>query len=681
MRKYIIPALLTAGLAQNIAAAADYTQLSEPWCDSENKVIYDGKGYFAVQSAPETVLELTVSLPSLLSYVNSNDYKSGSPLLLWDADVADYGIADNADMRKPTASREPYLAGFCLNKVWKPEQQSDFAALKQYADAEGRLRLCIRNSKTAGVTINAKDAAGKEHLLYAAPALRVSGNTATRGYQVNTNYVTAVSLHTPSTLDTSTYEAPPDYTARYISKQTDGTSLGRVMFMGDSITHGVNDQTWRWQLFKTLVDNGIEAQIVGPRSGYTPGYSNLTTPDAGDAYGGVAFPNVHLAQSSGRTHNIISGSNAGMSGVNYGGHSTRSSADSFNCDTWCSLMGTNDLLSDRGYSTAEFCTKMQKMLGGRVSMKGKRYSWTPGSDWGNLGRMAEDVLRDEGDTLYVMAVPCWGHHGNNNEADRHLAVQQYNDLLKQWVKKYAKAHNKKLFFVDINDGMVDNALSIPFCWPDSMSNKPGRDGLHPNAQGSLIIAGNLARAMGIAGRTAGLPRVSKETRRSGIKTPLSLRKGKTIERANDVFSAETGYSISLRTGFGNGRKGGWDSADKALSLTVGDDTNSGTLRISETCILWGNTPLYCTDCSELPAALHLVWHPGCEADNVQRGYYVWLGDMLIGQGLPAQSGSPLRGISLSTDADTEIGQLYWTDSPCAPESAGKSAPGAYKIPR
>ena len=295
--------------------------------------------------------------------------------------------------------------------------------------------------------------------------------------------------------------------------------------------------------------------------------------------------------------------------------------------------------------------------------------------------MAEDVLRDAGDTLYVMAVPCWGRHGNNNEPDRHLAVQQYNDLLKQWVKKYAKAHNRKLVFADINDGMVDNALPLPFCWPDSMSNKPGRDGLHPNAQGSLIIAGNLARAMGIAGRTAGLPRVSKETRRSGIKTPLSLRKGKTIERANDDFSAETGYSISLRTGFGNGRKGGWDSADKALSLTVGDGTNSGTLRISETCILWGDTPLYCTDCAELPAALHLVWHPGCEADNVQRGYYVWLGDMLIGQGLPAQSGSSLRGISLSTDADTEIGQLYWTDSPCAPESAGKSSPGAYKLPR
>ena len=681
MHQYLIPSLLAAGLVQNMAAAADYTKLSEPWCDSENRVIYDGKGYFAVQSAPETALELTVSLPSLLSYVNSNDYKSGSPLLLWDADAADYGIADNADMSKPTASREPFLAGFCLNKVWKPELQSDYAALKQYADAEGRLRLCIRNSKTAGVTISARDDAGKEHTLYTAPALRVSGNTVTHGYRVNTNYVTAVSLHTPSTLDTSSYVAPPDYTARYISKRTDGTSLGRVMFMGDSITHGVNDQTWRWQLFKTLVDNGIEAEIVGPRSGYTPGYSKLTTPDAGDSYGGTTFPNVHLAQSSGRTHNIISGSNAGMSGVNYGGHSTRSSADTYNCDTWCSLMGTNDLLSDRGYSPAEFCTKMQKMLGGRVSLKGNRYSWAPGSDWGNLGRMAEDVLRDAGDTLYVMAVPCWGRHGNNNEPDRHLAVQQYNDLLKQWVKKYAKAHNRKLVFADINDGMVDNALPLPFCWPDSMSNKPGRDGLHPNAQGSLIIAGNLARTMGLAGRTAGLPRATEELRRSGIRKTTPLRKGKTLERTAADFSADEGYTVSLRADFGNGAKSGWDGADKALSLTVSDGTNSGTLRISETCILWGNTPLYCTDCSGLSEPLHLVWHPGCEADNVQRGYYVWLGDMLIGQGLPAQSADGLRGIRLTTDADTELKRLHWQAAPCAPPSTGKSSSAAYKLPR
>ena len=665
--------------SQQLLSAATYTQLASPLCDSENRVIYDGKGKFTVQSPAETTVELTVSYPSLLSYINSNDYKSGNPMLLWDADAADYGLADNADTGTPTGSRLPYLTGFCVDKVWNPGLKVTPEQLKQHVGPDGTFTLCLRNSNSGGVTVSIRDSKGEEHPLYAAPALRISTNKATLGYRVNTNYVTAVTLHTPSTLDTASYEPPPDYTAPFVSKRADGTSLGRVMFMGDSITHGVNDQTWRWQLFKTLVDNGIETQIVGPRSGYTPGYSNLTTPDAGDSYGGVAFPNVHLAQSSGRTHNIISGSNAGMSGVNYGGHSTRSSAASYNCDTWCCLMGTNDLLSDRGYSPAEFADKMQRMLGGRVSAKGSRYIWTPGKDWGNMGQLADDVLQDTGDVLYVMAVPCWGRHGNNNEADRHLAVQQYNSLLNKWVERYSKEHGRKVRFVDINEGLVDNAHKTPFSWPDSMSNRPGRDGLHPNAQGSLIIAGNLARAMGIAGRTAGLPRNAAA---DDWQSANMRKKGpRTLSCAEDAFTGGKGFTADCRAAFGNGEKGGWRNADSALSISVGDGTAGGTLRISESCILWGNSPLYCGDCSELRQNLRIVLHPGNQADNVQPGFYVWLGDMLIGQGLPADSAVSFNGIRISAEDGGRVTQLRWANAPYAPASEGKTAQGAYRIPQ
>ncbi len=665
--------------SQQLLSAATYTQLSAPLCDSENGVIYDGKGQFTVQSPAETSVELTVSFPSLLSYINSNDYKSGNPLLLWDADVADYGLADNADTSTPTGARVPYLTGFSVDKVWNPGLKVNPEQLKQYVSPEGTLTLCLRNSNSDGVTVTVRGSNGEEHPLYSAPALRVSTNKATLGYRVNTNYVTAVTLHTPSTLDTSSYEPPPDYTAPFVSKRADGTSLGRVMFMGDSITHGVNDQTWRWQLFKTLVDNGIEAQIVGPRSGYTPGYTNLTTPDAGESYGGVVFPNVHLAQSSGRTHNIISGSNAGMTGVNYGGHSTRSSAESYNCDTWCCMIGTNDLLSDRGYSPAEFADKMQRMLGGRVIAKGSRYTWTPGKDWGNMGQLAADVLQDAGDVLYVMAVPCWGNHGNNNEADRHLAVQQYNPLLKKWVEQYSKQHGRKVIFVDINEGLADNALKTPFSWPDSMSNRPGRDGLHPNAQGSLIIAGNLARAMGIAGRTAGLPRAAAADDWASDK--MRKKGPRTLSCAKDAFTGGKGFTADCRAAFGNGEKGGWCNADTALSISVGDGTAGGTLRISESCILWGNTPLYCGDCSELRQNLRIVLHPGNQADNVQPGFYIWLGDMLIGQGLPADSAISLNGIRISAEDGGKLTQLRWTDAPYAPASEGKAATENYKLPQ
>lgn len=96
----------------SLAPAATYTNLTEAWCDETNKVIYDGQGYFAVESAVSTSLELTINLSALESYVNSNDYRSGQYVFLWDADAADYGLADNADTAVDNGSREPYLTGY-----------------------------------------------------------------------------------------------------------------------------------------------------------------------------------------------------------------------------------------------------------------------------------------------------------------------------------------------------------------------------------------------------------------------------------------------------------------------------------------------------------------------------------------------------------------------------------------
>ena len=460
-RHSILTGLLSGWVALQ-APAATYSNLSTPLCDETNHVIYDGKGNFAVKSSAETTLELIINLPSLLSYANSNDYKSGNPLLLWDADFADYGLTDLADTSKPTGSRTPALSGYASDSIWKPKRNISYETLKQYADSNGNVTLRITNCNKAGVTITTSSADGCEQVLYKSPELRYSRNKKLNGYRINLNYVTAVNLLTPSTLNTANYTPPKDYTTPFVSQRTDGLSLGRVMFMGDSITHGVNDCTWRWQLFKTLVDNGVEAEIVGPRSGYTPGYAKLATKDSSiGSYGGVEFPNVHLAQSSGRTHNIITGSNAGMTGVNYGGHSTSSSAATFNCDTWFCLMGTNDLLSDKGYTEAEFCTKMQRLLGGKVSCKNGKYTWTAGDEWGTMARIATDVLKDSQDVLYVMSVPCWGHHNNNNAPERHLAVQQYNNLLQQWVLAFSKAKGHNLRYVDINTGMVDPTHGFP----------------------------------------------------------------------------------------------------------------------------------------------------------------------------------------------------------------------------
>ena len=669
MKRMYISSLLAVSLLTT-AWGARYDKLSTSFCDADNHVIYDGKGNFTVKSPLETIVELTLDLNSFISYANSNDYKSGNPLLLWDTDSVDYGMTDMAASPGQDGARTPAITGYWVGKVWQPAQKIDYATLKKYAGADGKVNITVTNSNAGGVTVTVKKADGGTEQLYKAPRLMAGRNTAVLGYKVNLNYVTAVTLHTPSTLDTSTYTPPPDYTVPYTSKRAGGMGLGRVMFMGDSITHGVNDKTWRWQFFKILVDNGIEAEIVGPRSGYTPGYARLATRDIADNYGGVEFPNVHLAQSSGRTHNIITGSNAGMTGVNYGGHSTGSSADAYNCNTWFCLMGTNDLLSDRGYSATEFAAKMQRLLGGKVVVKGNRYVRNSGKDWGNMGKIATDVLRDKGDVLYVMSVPCWGLHSNNNAADRHEAVRRYNELLCQWVKAFGKASGLDVRYVDINTGMVDPAAEVPFTWPDSMSNRPGRDGLHPNEQGSLIMAGNLARALGIGGRTAGLSRAdSVGWNRANVG---KVKKGVVVNRPAEL-SSEVGYTVELKATFGNGERTGWSGVGECLSVRLCDGMNAGVLNMSEGSICWGDKPLYCGDMSALSDSIRIAWHKGSSEHNVLPGYYVWVGDMLVGQGLPAESASE-KGIFISSTANGgTVSSLRWTSGARAPQTERASA--------
>ena len=612
------------------AGAADYDNLKDSFCDVQNRVIYDGAGRFAVKSPAVSELELTLDLAALESYLGSNDYKQG-PLVTWEMSMPNgrklvYGLADTAK----------HITCYWDGQPWEKDGTLSYEQLKSQA-AGGRVKLLLSINPAQGITVSCS---GKT--LLTAPNLKTQlpFNT-THAYSVNTNYVAAVGIKAASTLDTAGYKAPEDYTKPFT--RTRENSLGRIMFCGDSITHGVNDQTWRWQLFKTLVDNGIEAQIVGPRSGYTPGYTKLSTSDAGDSYAGVPFPNVHLAQSSGRTHNIISGSNSGMTGVNYGGHSTKSAAAAFNCDTWCCLMGTNDLLSDGGYAPEQFVRKMQNMLGGKVSHNGGRYSWRAGKDWGNMGRIAADVLKEDSDVLYVMAVPCWGSHHNNNQPERHLAVQQYNALLREWVRKYGEAHGRKLVYVEVNRGMVDSDHVVPFSWPDSMSNRPGRDGLHPNEQGSLIIAGNLARAMGLPGRTAGLPKASSAGWPNLVKLARAVKTPHSITH-EPLFDREKGYSVELRFAIKGVRKHSSQESD-VVELCVSDSLGSGTVRLTPTSICWGERKLYCAPSMAEVPPLRLAWHPGDAAQNKPQGYYLWRGDMLIGQGLPA--GEPAgQGIRL-----------------------------------
>lgn len=692
-RTLFLSALLAACFSH--AYAATYTNLTEKWCDEENNVIYDGKGYFAVQSEANTSVALTISLSSLVSYVNSNDYKSGGYMLLWDDNAADYGLADNADTSVDNGSREPYLSGYWDNKAWNASTNNIlYSELNQYA-VNDSLTLYITNSSTAGVVVSAKNTAGESVKLYTASDLRTSKNTVTNGYYVNLNYVTGVTLNTTSTLNTDSYVPPVDYSEPFVSQRTDGTTVGRVTFLGDSITHGVNDQSYRWQFFKILTDNGIENEIVGPRSGYynDPGH----TEDAGSSYGGAEFANVHLAQASGRTHNIISGSTSATvdgknytSGVNYGGHSTASTAESFDSNTWICMMGTNDMLSDTpnsGPSTDQYVTQMQKMLGGTVSYDSATdsYTWKSGENWGTMAEIVSDVCQ-EGDTFYMLSITPWGNHNNHNRDMDHYAALEFNRNLAAWTEAYAEQTGKNVVYVDVTRGMVDPTSSNRFMGHDAFFNSSG-DRLHPNDQGSIIMAGNLAQAMGIGGRTAGLTRSDKNTaphiwNSATVGTDGTVAAGSTLSIAENIFTQDGGYTVDFSANFGDGATNGWQDTSKTLSITLGDGINSGTLNLSEGAIMWGSNVLFCWDNSTLSEEgnIRIAWHNGNTADNVLSGYYVWLGDMLIGQGLDANAGGT-NGITISaTGATGSVTNLTWANAAYAPTTTLiTSAENAYQV--
>lgn len=664
-----------------------YTTLDGAFCNETNKVTYDGLGTFSVLSSPTTEIDVTISISALERYLASNDYTT-SGFVTWTYNVTQnltsWGLNDTA-----TGIIGSWNGG--TNGT-----ETSYETLKSYANGD-TLTLTIKNDPKQDSTVSdGIYVYAGETQVWGSGNLFNSYATNTTAYTVNTNYVTAVTIKTASTLDTSDWVAPV-VLEPFVSSRTDGTSIGRVMCVGDSITHGVSDATWRWQLFKLLTDNGIEHEIEGPLKGFDSRYAfkaegtviseGLTQNSLTASYGQQEFENVHLAQSSGRAHELVNDNNSRYTGV-----STEEAARQYNANTYIMLIGTNDLLSDSGYTEANFANKMDNLLGGTVTYDeaSKEYSWD-GTIGGNMYTAVSDVLNEETDKLYLMTVPCWTDHGNNNSETSHHAVDEYNKLLAQWVDSYNATYGDQVVLVDVNKGLVDLTADISFKGHRGFFNRPGTasgsDGLHPNEQGSLIIAGNLAKAMGIGGRTAGLARADKSTagttwNTATVGTDGTIAAGETLSAANFAFTEDAGYTVDFRASFGNGATDGWLSTDSTLSINIGDGINSGTLKLSEGYIMWGADVLFCQDTSALDENLRIAWHNGNSTDNVLAGYYVWLGDMLIGQGLAADAtGSGLNGITFTaTGASGSITDLSWSNTAYAPTTTlTTSTEHAYKV--
>jgi hypothetical protein len=128
----------------------------------------------------------------------------------------------------------------------------------------------------------------------------------------------------------------------------------------------------------------------------------------------------------------------------------------------------------------------------------------------------------------------------------------------------------------------------------------------------------------------------------------------------DAFTREGGYSVELPI----------LPRISALEISLGDEAGSGTLTVTKDNICWVDRPLYCFEMNlkkkrTKPVSLRLVWHPGLEGNRPQ-GYYVWVGDKLVGQALPAgaQAG---QGLKISVKAGhVSLSSVKYADTAAAP---------------
>ncbi len=419
-----------------------------------------------------------------------------------------------------------------------------------------------------------------------------------------------------------------------ISPQKD---LGRVLFVGDSITHGKSSGSWRWELFKILVDNGIKLEEVGLQSGNYNGRGEVAP---GTRYRGRSFANRHAAQFSLKAAEaagrVSVPSRLGGTGIRHWLRLDGAAESAWQLpkcempDTVFIALGTNDFVAEHSREPgglAEALPAVQAQLIGRQQ----------GAAWDGSGDLDAVVAAVRAANprarLVVIGIPTWGDGVGRwchkaISAEDYAAVAAFNQKLLYW------GAANKLRVLDVNEGFRDVArggAAVPGMLVDQM---------HPNAQGNLIYAGNVASLLGYAGRTAGLPRRAA-AELPGQSKALMLNRGSgfsgggSLTRSGGVtlefYFAENG-------GYGNGAEGGWNDIPP-MQVSLCNGQRQGCLRICESALCWGELTLYSADMSQGLRAqpIRMAWVAGDARNNIAEGFYVWLGEQLIGEALPGEA--------------------------------------------
>ena len=130
---------------------------------------------------------------------------------------------------------------------------------------------------------------------------------------------------------------------------------------------------------------------------------------------------------------------------------------------------------------------------------------------------------------------------------------------------------------------------------------------------------------------------------------------------------DQGFTVELLPQVGDGAQNGWVK-DKGLVVSLGNGSVVGTISFTESYVIWnGKMILYPLDMSSNTQPIRISWLPGNEEQNIPGGFYIWLGDMLIGEAQPAAAGK-INGIVLQNTAaePVQVKRLSMEDKAYAP---------------
>ena len=408
---------------------------------------------------------------------------------------------------------------------------------------------------------------------------------------------------------------------------------GNIVFLGDSITQGGRYlagpvPSYRYQLFKNFVDNGADFSPMGTTRGAAGGanVAALTPP-----YRGKFFENVSESAASARSYQFsghagekrfrsdpgtalppenrgpvtlklglpnpfvedaAARENSFYDGAvlkKYAGDTYASLYGNEKADTLCVLIGINDLFDARE-TDAEIVAHIRGIV--------------------EAFQAHNPAVRVHVfETLPTGAFNGTGTHGKNNRAS-------FNRLLRETAKSWSRGRSR----VSCED------VSAGFCAEDGSMVDTAR-GAHPNAQGELVVAGNVARVLGVGQRTAGLPRRAAEalpkkfSREARAKKPTPFTLAVCL-KMNATKRADDGLTEIL---CGNG------------------DGKVGRLLVGERGIYWGDTKKLLYGAPPASAGKN-IFADGEKWVRVARkpddatpgGFYVWFGAQLVGEALDGE---------------------------------------------